>query len=737
MRKRICIVALLCAILLSCVLPKLTQPAEAAGFAYYGRSALEELPNAAGKLYAYDQLAAGIEESRSSISVCNGSTRITAAELRVVMDAYRRDYAHHFWLGNGYSYSYDGTYIFSVTPSYLMVGEALETAKAAFEAKIQSVLDGIKSSMTQQEKALYIHDTLAGMITYTASAANAHNAYGALVEGECVCEGYAEAYQVLLHRVGIQSFLAIGDGYSGGSWGGHEWNYVRLGGKYYQTDLTWDDQGKNLYHAYYNLTDSMMLEDHRLDATEYALPICNSLEDNYFYDSGAYLSQYTTETVGGLLKDNGLKVHVYIPGNVDSFIQWYRNNISAIIKQAGVYGSVSYGYSSLGREVVIYLTPKCTHSAMTLIPEVPASCMENGRKAYYSCTCGGYFVDANATTRINNLEKWLQADAVIIGDHAYTIQYGYKGPDGHGDTCICGHVNSIESHRFYSYDYCVACGWVKQDPVATVQNDGVTQEYYTLTDAVYACREGSVLTLLADAFGNLSFSGGLILDLNGYDLNGSITGTAISVLDSQTADYTVADEAGYGVITGATANLKPMDGYMMVEGTEGISFHRVELTISTVTLRSSAVGMYYTCSFAGDEVVAANVDHYGVAFKISDMPTAEDPGSCTWYDEFAPGRIGNVARGSLLKNIMKRGKTDAANSKNAELPICGKPYILTTSGEYLFGDGVSRSLRQQVEDIDQLWDGLTNLQKTELLTMYKTYMSILSNWNIPNISQIP
>ena len=143
--------------------------------------------------------------------------------------------------------------------------------------------------------------------------------------------------------------------------GGHEWNYVRLDGKYYQTDLTWDDPGNTLYHAYYNLTDSMMLEDHRLDATSYALPTCNSLEDNYFYNSGAYLTDYTVDTVGQLLKDNGLTVHVYIPGNVNSFISWYRSNISSLLRKAGVYGGASYGYSTLGREVVIYLKPSCAH----------------------------------------------------------------------------------------------------------------------------------------------------------------------------------------------------------------------------------------------------------------------------------------------------------------------------------------------------------------------------------------
>ena len=735
MKKISALCTLLCVLLTLCLLPRFQQPVEAASLDYYGRSALAKLSNADGLLYAYDQLAAGVETSQSSITVRNGNTKITVPELSVVMDAYRRDYAHHFWLDNSYSYSYDGTYINSVRPTYLLSGAALTSAQTAFEARIQSILSGVKSSMTQQEKALYIHDTLAGMIVYTSGTTHAHNAYGALVEGKCVCEGYAEAYQVLLHRVGIQSFLAIGDGYSGGSWGGHEWNYVQLNGKYYQTDLTWDDPGSTLYHAYYNLTDSMMLEDHRLDATGYDLPTCNSLDDNYFYQSDAYLTDYTVEKVGQLLMDNGLTVHVYIPspGTASAFIQWYRSNASAIIRSAGVYGGASYGYSTLGREVVIYVKPSCTHTGMTLIPETPATCQQNGTKAYYSCSCGGYFTDATATTRINNLEAWLQGDGVIIGEHAYTILFGYKGPDGHGNTCVCGLVDYVEPHRFYSHNYCVACGWVKQDPVATVQNGDAIQEFYTLTDAIYACSEGSILTLHADATGELSFAGTLILDLNGYDLNGSIDGGAIYVMDTQTADYTVDDAAGYGKIAGAATHLQPAPGYMKVTEEDGTSFHRVELTLTSVTLRSSVAGMYYNCSFLGDAVVAANVQRYGVAFAVDRQPDATDPGTCSWYDSFIPGTAGNQASGALLRGIMKLGHSATVNSKNAQLAVYGRPYLLTTDGTYIFGDSASRSLRQQVEAIDDMWDTLTDLQKSELSAMYNTYRDVMSIWDIPNL----
>ena len=38
---------------------------------YYGRSALKKLPNAPALLFAYDNIAAGVEESRSTIQIHN------------------------------------------------------------------------------------------------------------------------------------------------------------------------------------------------------------------------------------------------------------------------------------------------------------------------------------------------------------------------------------------------------------------------------------------------------------------------------------------------------------------------------------------------------------------------------------------------------------------------------------------------------------------------------------------
>lgn len=321
---------------------------------YYGRQALEKLPNAPALLYAYDSISACVEASRESASLYNGESYISVSELTVVIDAYMRDYAHHFWLSKRYSYSYiDESKVTKYVPQYTMAGSTLELAKAEFSAAADEILANINDSMTDYEKELILHDELVKRVVYDLEAPHAHDAYGALVEGRAVCEGYAESFQYLLHRAGIKSFLVIGS--SRGV--GHEWNTVCIDGEYYHVDPTWNDQGDTIYHAYFNTSEEVIKEDHAIDPTVYQLPECNTMDAHYFTVNGNIyeVGGCTTDEIAALIKKNIPQTHVYVNGDVTAFLQWYYDNITDIAVKVGVVGSFSYGYAALGREVVLVL----------------------------------------------------------------------------------------------------------------------------------------------------------------------------------------------------------------------------------------------------------------------------------------------------------------------------------------------------------------------------------------------
>lgn len=59
-----------------------------------------------------------------------------------------------------------------------------------------------------------------------------------LLKNGGVCSGYSKAYQELLARVGIEAYYISGLVYGDDP---HAWNVVKIDGKYYCTDVTWDD----------------------------------------------------------------------------------------------------------------------------------------------------------------------------------------------------------------------------------------------------------------------------------------------------------------------------------------------------------------------------------------------------------------------------------------------------------------------------------------------------------------
>jgi len=93
-----------------------------------------------------------------------------------------------------------------------------------------------KIGLTSQYSILrYIHDYLITKNVYTLDESLKHirTLYGGLVDGICVCEGYAEAFQYLARLFDINCIIARS--YT------HEWNFVEINEKWYILDATYDD----------------------------------------------------------------------------------------------------------------------------------------------------------------------------------------------------------------------------------------------------------------------------------------------------------------------------------------------------------------------------------------------------------------------------------------------------------------------------------------------------------------
>lgn len=115
------------------------------------------------------------------------------------------------------------------------------------EAKIELLRDAILEKINGKsdlEKLRYIHNYLVDNIDYetTISKPNIYNIYGALILKECVCEGYAKAFQYLVSAAGFENVIINGKATNTtGETENHAWNYVKIDNAWYAVDTTWDD----------------------------------------------------------------------------------------------------------------------------------------------------------------------------------------------------------------------------------------------------------------------------------------------------------------------------------------------------------------------------------------------------------------------------------------------------------------------------------------------------------------
>ncbi|MBC2581216.1 transglutaminase domain-containing protein [Clostridium sp. DJ247] len=174
---------------------------------------------------------------------------------------------------------------------YIDSKENLKSKDKIVHEKIQQIVNSvIKPGMRDYEKEAALHDYIINNSKYdnrfyTGNMPKESNtAYGILIKGIGVCQGYAEAMDMLLKAVGIESILVIGDANDSKNWISHAWNIVKIGGEYYHLDTTWDDpttrDGSNhLRHSYFNVTDEQISKNHRWDRSKY--PKCINTQYNF------------------------------------------------------------------------------------------------------------------------------------------------------------------------------------------------------------------------------------------------------------------------------------------------------------------------------------------------------------------------------------------------------------------------------------------------------------------------
>ena len=329
----------------------------------YGRAKLAKMSRSTVYLKIYDRLLEMAENFTVDKVSLPTNQKITHDEAWLVTAAFYSDYPELFWARPSFWYNKNTMLCSEIQLNYNSHIYNLNTELPLFLETAETILAGMPTG-SDYEKELYLHDALIKKVTYTYSKLEEQNGYTTLVEGKGVCAGYAFALQYLLMRAGIQSYYVVG--YAGES---HAWNLVKIDGKWYYVDATWDDpltgsgsdSAYSPFHTYFNLSAEMMAEDHTLSGQPYNVPLEDCTATDAFYHNVNHTAVSTSDTdlvskVADLLQRNSGIAHLYVTDSnpVMAAREWYYENIVSIARAMQVDGGYEYGYSYSGREIVLW-----------------------------------------------------------------------------------------------------------------------------------------------------------------------------------------------------------------------------------------------------------------------------------------------------------------------------------------------------------------------------------------------
>lgn len=164
-----------------------------------------------------------------------------------------------YFAGNGVSSGYlysGGEYVYKIDYYVTSYNGAPYTSSNAinYYNSLMSELASVPVDLSNRYNfVLSIHDYLCNNVYYpdlntSDYVKTAHDAYGALVEGRAVCQGYSDAFKLICDYYNIPAVCISGTA----NGGGHMWNAVQMDdGLWYLLDITWDDQGELLFDDFF------------------------------------------------------------------------------------------------------------------------------------------------------------------------------------------------------------------------------------------------------------------------------------------------------------------------------------------------------------------------------------------------------------------------------------------------------------------------------------------------------
>lgn len=239
----------------------------------------------------YIKIETAVQNVETQVTI---NTTLSPAQIKKIYEYYLYDHTEVFYMDGvslGY-YHLGANYTYQINFNYKYNGDKTKIVamRSQLGKKALEVLGVANGLSTDLEKEKALHDKLIKLCTYNIEAAQnpksnpeSYSAYGALVNSNPVCQGYAQAMKLLLSSAGIKSLYITGQA-NGGS---HSWNIVQIGGKWRYLDATFDDpvfsDGSGNYTSYstvsYTYFNYKSNSDHTLGIFDSTNPFSETSEN--------------------------------------------------------------------------------------------------------------------------------------------------------------------------------------------------------------------------------------------------------------------------------------------------------------------------------------------------------------------------------------------------------------------------------------------------------------------------
>ena len=374
------------------------------------------------------------------------------------------------------------------------------------------------SGMTDEEIVLAYHEYLTSTVAYAYAAylqgslggAHEYDMYGALVNHSSVCQGYAETMFYLLKKAGLSCAIASSQNIN------HAWNIVKVNGKWYHVDATWDDPVWDMpgrsNHDYFLVSFDTMnkntLVNHTKDRTD--MVVSAQWGDTY-------TSAIDTTYESGKFWNGVNKAILYKDG------YWY--SIGSGASDTG-YQINKYQYSTGTNKVIYSGTAKWTAPSGGYYPGVYGSIYLHGNSLYFTTPDSLKKIDlisaaASPVEILNIRTKYNSASGSNL--YAFGEQYGkvvYFIADTPNlkqtkDTSDSTKYN--KNYEEYTLDICISHNWdagvVTKQP--TYKTEGTKK--YTCTN----CDETKTETIAKLVCTNHAWDAGVVTIQPTYKTEGT------------------------------------------------------------------------------------------------------------------------------------------------------------------------------------------------------------------------